>query len=198
MVKESEKDQELLRACFEGNQRAWERFVRSYSKLVYFSIHQAFKISGFVPGREEVEDIFGGIFLSFFERDFKKLRSFQGRGGCSLASWIRLIASRHTLDYLRNQGRHASIVVKEEFDLASAVAPDDLPSDIVARKERELLARNALKKLKAEEVLFLRLYYDQERSPEEIADILGISVSTVYSRKNRIKEKLKKFLKGFS
>ena len=49
--------------------------------------------------------------------------------------------------------------------------------------------------LNANDMLFLKLYYEKELPPEEIAEILNLTVSTVYSKKNRIREKLQKIAK---
>jgi RNA polymerase sigma-70 factor (ECF subfamily) len=38
------------------------------------------------------------------------------------------------------------------------------------------------------------LYYIESRSPEEIADEMGISVKTVYSKKHKIRTRLEKLL----
>lgn len=49
----------------------------------------------------------------------------------------------------------------------------------------------AIRTLQPGDRLFMKLFYEKGCSPEEIADIMNISVNTVYSRKNRIREKIK-------
>ena len=43
--------------------------------------------------------------------------------------------------------------------------------------------------------LFLKLYFEKRLSPKEIAKILNITESTVYSKKSRIIDKLRKIAK---
>jgi RNA polymerase sigma-70 factor (ECF subfamily) len=38
--------------------------------------------------------------------------------------------------------------------------------------------------------LFVSLYYLEEREPEEIAEIMGISVKTVYTKKHKLRTRL--------
>jgi len=188
------KDRELLKACFSGDRVAWERFVEAYSKLVYYSIHQTCRVKGIAPEQDEVGDIYGDVFLSLFEDDFARLRSLRGKNDCTLASWIRLIASRKTLDFLREQGRRSRLL-----DSAGSLVSEDIPAKedtelAILDKERAELARKAMLRLKSDEINFLHLYYERELAPERIAEILGITTSTVYSKKNRIREKIKRIL----
>jgi len=65
--------------------------------------------------------------------------------------------------------------------------------------ETEKAFRDAINELPPSERLFIRLYYEKELSDEEVAGILHVSINTVYSKKNRIREKIKKILseKGY-
>ncbi len=187
-------DRELLDACFDGNRIAQEEFINRFSKLVYYSIHRAFKVKGLAPGQEEVEDLFGDVFLSIFDSDFAKLRSFEGRNGCSLASWIRLIAGRKAIDHLRDKHRD-KVGVSADYDTGHAERSDDPdPEETFLDREREDILSAAIIRLPPEDLLFLNLYYEDEHPPERIAEILGVSVNTVYSRKHRMLERLKKLV----
>jgi len=187
-------DRELLEACFDGDRAAQEELVNIFSKLVYYSIHRAFRIKGLSPAQEEAEDLFGEVFLALFRSDFAKLRSFQGRNGCTLASWIRLIASRKAADYLRNRQKEIAVAPAEREPGYAGRSDDETPEDRFLDKEREEILASAITRLMPDELLFLNLYYEEERSPEQIAEILGVSVGTVYSKKHRLLEKLKKLV----
>jgi RNA polymerase sigma-70 factor (ECF subfamily) len=73
----------------------------------------------------------------------------------------------------------------------------DNRSSVQELLEHSEIAR-ALKKasetLSASDQLFMKLHYEKDLPPEEIAGIMNVSVSTIYSRKNRIREKIKKIL----
>ena len=194
MGKRFKNDRELLDACFENDRGAMEEFIRNFSKLVYYSIHRSFKIKGVTPQHEEVEDLFGEVFLSLFDSDFAKLKSFEGRNGCTLASWIRLIAGRRSIDYLRERARDKVGLLTEDHSSIEKQHTVDNPEDALLGKEKTEIASRTISKLPPEDLLFLTLYYDQEMSPENIAEIMGVSVGTVYSKKHRLHEKLRRMI----
>ena len=195
MSRRFKTDREILDACFAQDRGALEEFTRKFSKLVYYSIHKAFKVRGVPPQPDEIEDLFGEIFLSLFDSDFAKLRSFEGRNECTLASWIRLISSRRTIDYMRERTRHqTSRPVEEGSSIENHPAPDT-PEDEFIEKERSALAAEIIPDLPPDDLFFLSLYYEEELPPERIAEILGVSIGTVYSKKHRLHEKLRKMLK---
>ncbi len=198
-MSESSPDFKLLAECINSNSEAWDTFVNQYSKLVYHSINNTLKLHNSFLEQEDVEDIFNGIFLSFLEDDYKKLRQFEARHGCTLSSWIRLISIRSTIDFLRGQKHHVSI--DEDHDDRSFSLIETLPDhQATAEKQMELsetdrLIREAIDELPASDKLFIELHYEKELPAEEIAKIMNISVNTLYSRKNRIHEKIKKIIK---
>ena len=193
MAGKYKSDRELLEACFSGDRNAWETFVREYSKLVYYSVHQIFKIRGMVPDSDEVDDLYGSVYLMFFENDFARLRSFKGKNDCSLASWIRLLASRKTLDYLREKGRRSRIIDHHSEINYGHPSGQNIETEALEH-EQAAIFREALLELGAEDLTFLNLFYEQELPPESIARMLGVTVSTVYSKKNRLKGKLKRII----
>lgn len=196
MSKRFNDDSELLKACFAKDRGAIEEFIRTFSKLVYYSIHRSFKMKGLTPQPEEVEDLFGDVFLNLFESDFSRLKSFEGRNGCTLASWVRLIAGRRSIDYLREKTRDKLNITQQDTSfIEDHPTTTGTPEDKLLEKERMEIVSGLLTKLPPDDLLFISLYYDQERSPEDIAEILDISVGTVYSKKHRIGEKLKNLLK---
>ena len=103
---ETYDDFTLLKESIAGKQEAWEILVKRSSKLVYYSVNKTLKSYNHDLQEEDVADIHNSIFLSLLENNYKKLRQFKGKHGCSLSSWIRLISNRHTIDFLRSQKPH--------------------------------------------------------------------------------------------
>ena len=118
--------------------------------------------------------------------NYKKLRAFDPQKGVSLASWVRMITLRMTIDHLR-----------KEKDLTSLDGITIEPSqegdqeEIISRESQALLGE-LLGELPAKDKLLIELHYLRELPPEEVAPLLHISVGAFYTRKNRIIEKLKK------
>jgi RNA polymerase sigma-70 factor (ECF subfamily) len=73
--------------------------------------------------------------------------------------------------------------------------PQPQPDEELSKKEYGEIIEELTSDLNTNDKLFLKLYYKEDISPEEIAEILKITVNTVYSKKNRIIEKLKKIAK---
>ncbi len=93
----------LLAGCVKGEQAAWDAFVLQYSKLAYSTIRKTFALHHALPQDDLVGDLYQDFFLSLCENDFRKLGQFRGDRGGTLASWLRVVASRLTIDFSRKQ-----------------------------------------------------------------------------------------------
>jgi len=185
----TEKEKTLLAGCLNREKTAWDAFVLQYSALVYHTIRKTFSLYHTEPRTDLVEDLFQEFFLSILGDNFKKLRQFRGDKGCSLASWLRVVASRLTIDFLRQQGA-LSVEVTESLRSDQ----HDPPASLIDFEEEKLLSK-ALQGLPPRDRLFLDLSYRKELLPEEISSILRVSVNAVYTQKSRILDKLRETLK---
>ena len=96
-------DLEFVQRCVSSDKPAWDEFVERYSRLIYNYIHSVFRIKGInLSHQDNINDIFQSILLSLVKDNFKKLKSFRGKNGCTLASWLRQVTINFTLDYLRS------------------------------------------------------------------------------------------------
>ena len=186
----TEKEKTLLAGCLNGEKRAWDAFVLQYSSLVYHTIRKTLSLYHVEARQELIEDLFQEFFLSILREDFRKLRQFWGDRGCSLASWLSFLAARLTIDFFRNQ-RPPTVEVPDSLP---SVQPD--PSDSLMDTEQASRLSQALEGLPPRDRLFLELYYRKGLSPEEIAAILKVSVSAVYTQKSRILAKLREILRN--
>jgi len=97
----TDKRKPFLPPAFRGEKSSWDAFVDKYSALVYHSIRKTFTTHHAEPDPEAVNDLFQDFFVVIVRDDFKKLRQFRGDRGWTLASWVRLVAVRMTIDFLR-------------------------------------------------------------------------------------------------
>lgn len=185
----TEKEKALLTGCLNREKTAWDAFVLQYSALVYHTIRKIFSLYHTEPRTDLVEDLFQEFFLSILGDNFKKLRQFRGDKGCSLASWLRVVVARLTIDFLRRQGT-STVAVPESLPSNQS----DPPTSLSGREERKWLSQ-ALQSLPPRDRLFLDLYYRKELPPEEVGAILKVSVNAVYTQKSRILDKLWETLK---
>ncbi len=184
----TDKEKNLFGACLDGEKSSWDTFVLQYAGLVYHTIKKTFSHYHTESRGDVVEDLFQDFFLSLIRDNFKKLRQFKGDRGCSLASWLRVIASRQTIDFLRRQ----------EASTARAVgnSPYDLhdPTGSLIDQEKNKLVSQVLETLPPRDRLFIQLYFQRSLPPKEIASVLRVSVSAVYTQKSRLLDKLREAL----
>ncbi len=194
-------EKELLTACIQGDKKAWYIFVEKYTDLVYHTIHKTLNIYHPEFLYQELEDIHNSIFLSLIDNDYKKLRQYKGINGCTVSSWIRIIATNSVLNFIKKGSKiHVSFEdtsdENEKKTLTDTIS-DPQPSVIekITESEQAALLVELMEGLKSNDRLFLKYYYEEELPPEEIAEIMNITVSAIYSKKSRIIDKLKKIAK---
>ncbi|MGB0646250.1 MAG: RNA polymerase sigma factor [Bradymonadia bacterium] len=187
-------DEELIRGCVSNERRAWNTFVQEYSRYVYFMVNTTAKRYACTLDTDTVGDLHADIFTAFIVDDYRRLREFEGRNNCSLRSWVRMIAIRKTIDYLRKKKRaHVSIDTLRQTTSFEIQDPDESPLDTLITQEtiRTTPALSQLiQDLSDSDRLLLDLYLVQKLRAPEVAKVLGVSVGAVYTRKNRLIEKL--------
>jgi RNA polymerase sigma-70 factor (ECF subfamily) len=113
---------------------------------------------------------------------------------------VGLIATNTALDALRRRAPtdvwSAASIDDTDPGLPALTSTARTPGEELERKDAVRQAQEAISTLSAQERLFLEYYYVEELEPEEIARLMGISLNTVYSRKNKIREKLAQRIDG--
>lgn len=186
-------DEELVQAVLAREPAAWPTFFAKYERLVISCIRKVMRRYSAAFNDEDIEDLVSATALNIVKDDYKKLRAFDPTRGYKLSSWIGLIATNTAHDALRRRA---------PTELWSAAALDDtapvplesgatLASDALENEDEVRELRAAIAQLSPSERLFMDYYYVQELDPEVIARLMSISVNTVYSRKNKIREKLR-------
>lgn len=186
-------DREIIDGCINGDRTLRDMFVRRFSSLVYSAIQGVFKVRQRPMAREDLDDLHNSVFMVLFDRDCRKLTQYEGRNGCSLASWVRMIAVRHVLDEFRKQG-HALRVNEDiaSLDFIADVIPDE-PSPLahIENKERMQVIEKALEQMLPRDRLVIRLHCFDEWPLDKVAGMMNVTANTVYSIKNRAIQRLK-------
>jgi RNA polymerase sigma-70 factor (ECF subfamily) len=188
------EDRDLLSRCFSGDGEAAENLVRRFSNLVYKAIQHTLIVKHVSFNKEDLEDFHNTVFLRLFDHGCKKLKQYQGKNGCSLATWINLITVRTVLDHLRKKGvdsiarRDTKITLDEVYGLKGDEC-DGLA--LLERAEKEQLLREGMQNLPPRDRLFMKLHFDQGLSVAEVAAAMQVSVENVYTIKHRAIQRLK-------
>lgn len=197
MKNNPQEERELIDACVAGNKNAWDQFVERYSKLIYSTLHHVLAETRFTDKKDIIDELFNETFVALIKDNAKKLQQFQGR--CSLASWIRLITVNGAIDYLRRLKPVTTSLDEESEEgpsLADVIADEkaqDIRETLTGEDEKEIFF-NAFKELDVKDQLLLRLLFIDEASPEEAAEIMGLTKEAIYMRKSRLVNELKKLI----
>ncbi|MBN1842464.1 MAG: sigma-70 family RNA polymerase sigma factor [Deltaproteobacteria bacterium] len=190
----SAEDHRLLFKCLSGDRTASETLVRRFSELVYGSVQYTLMAKDVSFNRQDLEDLHNTVFLRLFEQGCKKLRQYQGKNGCSLASWIRVIAVRTVLDHLRKNGVDAMVWQKKRIPLEELpeLKADDIEFKAQYEKaEQGRLLRVGVQRLPPRDRLFMKLHFDHGLSAAEVAEAMQLSIGNVYTIKHRVIQRLK-------
>jgi len=185
----------LLARIRKGERAAWDELVDGYGRLIYYAIQRTLEMKGIRRNQDEVQDIFQSIFVHLAEDKGRRLLSYSGKHKCTLASWIRMITVNYTIDMIRRQAKYSYHVDFEETDSEefekSWFNGHKTPDDSLMEKEKENQVVRCLSELDKEDRTFLELFL-KGMTPKELAKLYRVSAGNIYSRYNRLKEKLKK------
>jgi len=171
-------DLELARLCAEGDEHAWERFVREYRPLLYRAADALDRTQG---AREIADSLYADLYgLKDTGGQRQSLfRYYQGRS--SLATWLRAVLAQRYVDRVRVQRK-----VEPLPDEDTAAPVDELDPD---RPRYVALVRQALERavaaLTARERLRLGCYYLQELTLAQTGRIMKESEATASRQLSR-------------
>jgi len=192
-----EENRQLLSRCFAGDRKAYEIFVRRFSDPVYRAVQYAFKVKFVSYGTSDLEDLHNTVFLGLFEDRCKKLRQYQGKNGCSLATWIRIVTVRTVLNHLRKKGMDSMGWQTKRIpleDLPELKADGTEPWALMEKAEQERLLRDGIRNLPPRDRLFMKLHYNQGLPVEEVARAMELTMQNAYTVKHRAIQRLKSYV----
>lgn len=179
------KDEALVRACREGDARAWRRLVKKYERLVY-SIPLSYGLS-----HDDAADITQITFTVLSE----SLDSV--RDESRLAAWLSTVAKRHTwrlLDRNRLESVSEHLDDVELAENAALLGKSDADS-IEYWELIEWLDAGLSKMKKPCRDLLLALYFQPEQpSYAQIAASLDVAVGSIGPTRARCLQSLRKLL----
>jgi len=164
-------DLELARLCAEGDEHAWERFVREYRPLLYRAADALDRTQG---AREIADSLYAdlyGIENGAGERQ-SLFRYYQGRS--SLATWLRAVLAQRYVDRVRVQ-RRVEPLPDEEVP-ARSEEPDPNRARYVALVRQAL--ERAVAALAVRDRLRFGCYYVQELTLAETGRVMKESEAT--------------------
>jgi RNA polymerase sigma-70 factor (ECF subfamily) len=167
-------DLELARLCADGDEHAWERFVRDYRPLLYRAADALDRTHG---AREIADSLYAelyGLDSGTGERQ-SLFRYYHGRS--SLATWLRAVLAQRYVDCVRVQRRVEPLAPGESDALHARSEEPDLDRARYVALVRQALA-HAVAALAPRDRLRLCCYYVQELTLAETGRVLKESEAT--------------------
>jgi len=181
-------DAELVRALIADDARAWREFNTRFSRLILSTISRVTARFRGVVSQEDVREIYATFSVQLLANDKNKLRSFDPARGNKLSTWLGLLASHTAYDFLRSARREPKRAAMSEAEDLYTSLPD--PCESALMRERASLVGKLLADFTDKDRAFIQLYFGEGLAPERVAERLGISVKTVYSKKHKIQARL--------
>jgi len=160
--------------------------LHQHKNLVYHLITRT------VHDHSAHEDLFQEVFLQIL----KNLDRFEGRS--KLSTWISSLTLNTCFNYLRKQKKRGSNYSLSQWfeERGDIAAVNVLPSDDCEKKDIQKRIEAAIGGLKNKYRLPLILFYFENFSYQQIADILEMPIGTVKSNLFRGLRYLKKIIGG--
>lgn len=186
-------DMTLLAGCIEGDRRALDAFVARYSRLVYFHVNNTLRRMRGHLDLERADDMYQHVFVMLLEDDRRRLRLYRPDGGCSLASWIRIITIRAVINTLRRDKRTLSLDDDERPIPVADEGADPFTALVFGGHQRwEAALPGLAEQLSGSDRLLLELIWERRLDASAIAAALQIKRNHVYVRKNRLIKRLRR------
>jgi RNA polymerase sigma-70 factor (ECF subfamily) len=182
-------DLELLDQVCQGDASAWEAFHDRFKNLMVACISRVALRSGVRLQSDDVADVLGDTSMNMVAGDFRRLRLYRVDGGCSVSSWVGVIATSTAHDWLRRE-RRRRVEAMMPSDLERVAPTVDGPDIALIDRQQRAFVDVALSSLSKRDRRFAELYFGEARAPEDIAKEMGVSISTVYSKKAKLKTRL--------
>ena len=171
------EDQTLVEQCLAGEQQAQYELYQKYVQAMYNVVVRMVKHS------EDAEDVIQEVFVKVF----RNLHTFQGES--TLGAWIKRITVNTTLNFIRKAKRNNEVGLDEGTEIPELIEEIDTARYSMAQ------IHHAIKQLPERCRVVLSLYLIEGYQHQEIADILGITVSTSKTQYRRGRQLLQEILK---
>lgn len=180
-------DSQLIREIKDGNVQYYEQLMRRYERKILSFIYHMLKSA-------RMEAIAEDLCSETFYKAYRSLHSFR-EAEASFSTWLYTIARNTVLSELRkNKGVHIPL---EESGPLSHASAEQTPEQTILRNEKVSKVRDAISNLpeKQRSALILREY--DQLDYQEIANILGQTVSSVKSLLFRARASVKTQLEPY-
>ncbi len=170
-------DMEYVERVQAGDAECFAPLLERYSQPVFSLLIRI------VGNREDAEELTQDVFLKVF----RSLSSF--RGNSSFATWLYRIAYNTAVSATRRTKREWMSFDDSGMERVAEETSDN-EADETLNEDRLQRLEHALDRLRPDDRALILLFYKQEKTMEEIAEITGLTLSNVKVKIHRIRKKL--------
>ncbi len=178
----------LVRDMLTGDRGAWSAFHTRYGRLLHRCIARVVARAPAWMGDDDAAEIYADVLAQLCADDRRRLRVFDVERGCRLSTWIGTLAVHAAHDRLRMLRREPNRASLDDVAEIGADAPT--ADQMIEMNEGIAQVDEVLRALSDKDRQFVSLYFDEGLDVEQIAARMQISVKTVYTKKNKIKERI--------
>ncbi|MBQ0735674.1 RNA polymerase sigma factor [Aquimarina celericrescens] len=172
-----QSDQYYINQVLEGRVNAFSVLVERYQSLVYTVVYRMMK------NKEQAEEVAQDCFI----KAYQSLNKY--RGEAKFSTWLYTIAYRKSLDTIKASRRIMTSELIEEINEGEIELVTDALSYLEAKERKEIIS-DSIMKLSEDEAAIVTLYYFDEKSIKEIAEIVGLTADNVKIKLYRSRKKL--------
>jgi RNA polymerase sigma-70 factor (ECF subfamily) len=190
LSEKAQVDFKLVQLAVKGDQKSYAELMSRYKDSIYFMLLKM------VNNRDDADD----LTIEAFGKAFKNLHQYTP--DFAFSTWLFKIATNNCIDFIRRKRKFTFSIDKSmendsgqemQFEIKSPLLD---PEEKMIKKQKALLMRDVVEKLKPRYKRLVELRYFQERSYEEIADELKLPLGTVKAQLFRAREFLYQILKN--
>jgi RNA polymerase sigma-70 factor (ECF subfamily) len=183
-------DYTLVKAALEkGDQKAYAELMDRYRDSVYFMLLKM------VNNKDDADD----LTIEAFGKAFKRLHQYTPN--FAFSTWLFKIATNNCIDFIRKKKKGTFSIDKpveneEGGEMSMDVRYEGLdPEENIIKKQKVVLMRSVVEKLKPRYRRLVELRYFEEMSYEEISTEMDLPLGTVKAQLFRAREFLQALLK---
>lgn len=190
LSEKAQVDFKLVQLAVKGDQKSYAELMSRYKDSIYFMLLKM------VNNRDDADD----LTIEAFGKAFKNLHQYTP--DFAFSTWLFKIATNNCIDFIRRKRKMTFSIDKNmendsgqemQFEIKSPMLD---PEENMIKKQKAILMRDVVEKLKPRYKRLVELRYFQEKSYEEIADELKLPLGTVKAQLFRAREFLYQILKN--
>ncbi|MBB78215.1 MAG: RNA polymerase subunit sigma-24 [Crocinitomicaceae bacterium] len=182
LSEKAQKDLELVESAIKGDQSAYAELMDRYRESIYFMMLKM------VNNTDDADD----LTIEAFGKAFNRLKQYSP--SYAFSTWLYKIASNNCIDFIRKKrikvtSMDTGITNSEgEKIYIDAKSDNKDPEEVAIHKQKVLLMRELVGKLKPRYRLLVEKRYFEELSYEEISQELNLPLGTVKAQLFRARD----------